>query len=292
MLIWGGTDGTNFRSNGARYNPATNTWTAMSSLGAPFQRAFTSFAWTGTELIVWGGIHKTNEIPETPMADGARYNVSTDVWTSMSPVAAPSARARASGVWTGTELIVWGGDPNGSAQSSGARYSPRTLCGNGDCQRVGSTNCGGGVVGFQCTPAAPVPEVCDGIDNNCNLTADEGIPLPTGHPVLFTAKLDAAGNTQFTWSPTSDTTAYDVVSGSVGLLRVSGDYTSSTGGCAANNVGSPVLFDAQVPGTGDALWYLVRPINACSGNGSYDDAMPPQQGGRDAEINASGPACP
>ena len=53
--------------------------------------------------------------------------------------------------------------------------------GQGACQRQGAMVCGpGGVV--QCsTPAgSPTPETCDGVDNNCNGTVDEGFGL--GNP--------------------------------------------------------------------------------------------------------------
>ena len=50
--------------------------------------------------------------------------------------------------------------------------------------------------------------------------------------------------------------------------------------------------DSEVPSAGAGLFYLVRPANACSGNGTYDEGSASQQGSRDAEINAAGGACP
>ena len=40
---------------------------------------------------------------------GGRYNPSTDSWTATSTTNAPSARADHTAVWTGSEMIVWGG---------------------------------------------------------------------------------------------------------------------------------------------------------------------------------------
>ena len=40
---------------------------------------------------------------------GGRYNPSTDSWTATSTTNAPAARAHHTAVWTGSEMIVWGG---------------------------------------------------------------------------------------------------------------------------------------------------------------------------------------
>ena len=40
---------------------------------------------------------------------GGRYNPSTDSWTATSTNNAPDARASHTAVWTGSEMIVWGG---------------------------------------------------------------------------------------------------------------------------------------------------------------------------------------
>ncbi len=44
---------------------------------------------------------------------GGRYNPSTDSWTATSTINAASIRVRHTAVWTGSEMIVWGGS-NGS----------------------------------------------------------------------------------------------------------------------------------------------------------------------------------
>src|SRR5439155_1252176 len=96
---------------GGRYNPSTDSWTATSTTNAPSARSEQTAAWTGSEMIIWGG---TND------SSGGRYNPATDTWTATSTTNAPTARSRHSAVWTGTEMIVWGGAPG--YLNTGGRY--------------------------------------------------------------------------------------------------------------------------------------------------------------------------
>ena len=108
LLIWGGYEvrGTlQILGNGALYNPATNTWRPMSTVGAPLARMLTAYAWTGTELIVWGGADGLR----TSHADGAAFDPSTNSWRSLPAAGAPSRRLGMAYGWTGTELLIWGG---------------------------------------------------------------------------------------------------------------------------------------------------------------------------------------
>jgi hypothetical protein len=58
------------------------------------------------------------------ISDGAAC--SGDTWTATSTTNAPSARAGHTAVWTGTEMIIWGGGASGSNLNTGGRYSPST----------------------------------------------------------------------------------------------------------------------------------------------------------------------
>ena len=55
-------------------------------------------------MIVWGG----GDYGST-FNTGGKYNPSTDSWTATSTANAPSARVQHTAVWTGSEMIVWGG---------------------------------------------------------------------------------------------------------------------------------------------------------------------------------------
>src|SRR5438046_218202 len=67
-------------------------------------------------MIVWGGVDFT-----TYLNTGGRYNPDANTWTAISITNAPTPRSSHSAIWTGSEMIVWGG---GSA--SGGRYDPTT----------------------------------------------------------------------------------------------------------------------------------------------------------------------
>src|SRR5437016_6702962 len=49
-----------------------------------------------------------------------------DTWTATSISNAPTARIGQSAVWTGSEMIIWGGRPTSNVTNTGARYNPST----------------------------------------------------------------------------------------------------------------------------------------------------------------------
>jgi len=162
MIVWGGGDDTP-RQNGGRYNPTSNTWLATPLTGAPTPRRWHFAFWTGTEMLVWGGDGTTEQngarfnpatsswlavnpvgglatdrIYGTAVFTGtemivlvpgsvARYNLAADSWTTGSACgpAVPSGRWYISSVWTGAEMILWGGVDFGiGAVNIGCRYDP------------------------------------------------------------------------------------------------------------------------------------------------------------------------
>lgn len=112
MLIWG--DGT----EGWRYKPSTNTWTAMSTVNQPLNRENPAAVWTGTEMIVWSG-----RLSGVYYTTGGRYNPTTDTWTLISQNNVPAGRINAAVVWTGSEMIVFGGASPGLLNDT-FRYNP------------------------------------------------------------------------------------------------------------------------------------------------------------------------
>src|SRR5262249_46203653 len=102
--------------------PSTDSWTATSTNNAPEGRFGHAAVWTGSEMIVWGGV---GNFPYPILNGGGRYNPVRDDWTATSATNAPVGREFHTAVWTGTEMIVWGGrDPNSGDFNTGGRYNP------------------------------------------------------------------------------------------------------------------------------------------------------------------------
>ena len=125
MIVWGGNGSAGPLNDGGRYNPGTNTWAATNLSGAPSGRRSQTAVWTGSEMIVWGGGFGGGIQGVTKLNDGARYNPISDSWTATSGSFAPTARYLHTAVWTGAQMIVWGGLGQGFL-NDGARYNPLT----------------------------------------------------------------------------------------------------------------------------------------------------------------------
>jgi N-acetylneuraminic acid mutarotase len=137
MIVWGGCNGMPCMvlNTGGRYNPTTDNWIATSMVNAPSARDYHTAVWIGSEMIIWGGdslasaaniVARAPSPSPTPSNDGGRYDPDTDTWTATSTVNAPDARAGHTAVWTGSEMIVWGGADNSNALNTGGRYNPET----------------------------------------------------------------------------------------------------------------------------------------------------------------------
>ena len=55
-------------------------------------------------MIIWGGFGGSIDLN-----DGGRYSPATSSWTAIASNAANPARDSHTAVWTGSEMIVWGG---------------------------------------------------------------------------------------------------------------------------------------------------------------------------------------
>ena len=60
------------------------------------------------------------------IADADDPPCTDDTWTATSTTNAPSARSVHTAVWTGSEMIVWGGAVTTTAFNTGGRYNPST----------------------------------------------------------------------------------------------------------------------------------------------------------------------
>ena len=124
VIVWGGmsldsASNDVYFNDGARFDPASGTWSSMALSGAPSPRSWSSAVWTGTRMLVWGGQDANGQL-----GDGAAYDPIADAWTPISAVGAPSPREAHGSVWSGTEMIVVAGECVGYFCRDGGRYDP------------------------------------------------------------------------------------------------------------------------------------------------------------------------
>src|SRR5262249_2525449 len=126
--------GTSGLGTGGLYDPATDTWAPTSLVNAPTPRLYHSAIWTGSKMIVWGGAdydtQTHGELNGGEVNTGGSYDPVADTWTPTTLNGAPRWRQLHSAVWTGNEMIIFGGwDDNLNfdvVYSDGARYDPAT----------------------------------------------------------------------------------------------------------------------------------------------------------------------
>jgi N-acetylneuraminic acid mutarotase len=131
MLVWGGSSGEGqggkYFADGAVYSPADNTWTPMAAFPETREgggRDTFSSVWTGEKMLVWGGFSRNATCNPCNHEDGAIYDLANNKWTLMSP-GPLSGRGAHGAVWTGREMVVWGGF-NSTEMDDGAAYNPES----------------------------------------------------------------------------------------------------------------------------------------------------------------------
>jgi N-acetylneuraminic acid mutarotase len=72
-------------------------------------------------LFVFGG---TGCGFEGALDEGALYDPATDTWKPITRLGAPAGRIRPATVWTGRQVIVWGGERDQHFLGDGALYDP------------------------------------------------------------------------------------------------------------------------------------------------------------------------
>jgi galactose oxidase-like protein len=102
--------------------PAPGTWRRIAAAPIPPAGGMAA-AWTGRQLVVWGGQSGDGR---QPAGDGAAYDPGADRWEVLAP-APVAARFGATAVWTGREVLFWGGQGGpGMTLADGAAYDPAT----------------------------------------------------------------------------------------------------------------------------------------------------------------------
>src|SRR6266403_430027 len=88
------------------------------------------------KLLDSGGAIAQSQVPDATAAASGNYSLPTisdgpsgcidDTWTATNTSNAPAGRALHTAVWTGSEMIVWGGGSTNGYLNTGARYNPGT----------------------------------------------------------------------------------------------------------------------------------------------------------------------
>lgn len=127
LIVWGGYVYTGFSDEealggGYAFDPFSGASFPLPA--APLEaRILPATAWTGSEVIVWGGAGHAGSVAG-PFDDGAAYDPAAGTWRSL-PDPPVDARMPFS-VWTGSELIVWGSRSCDGPRVDGAAYDPGT----------------------------------------------------------------------------------------------------------------------------------------------------------------------
>jgi len=121
MFIWGGQNVNGLLNDGALYDPVADQWTVLSLPNPPEARINATAVWAGDRVIIWGGIGAAGALN-----DGGELVFSSNApvgWISTSLTGAPPGRSEHSAVWTGQQMIIWGGNAGG-ALGDGALFNP------------------------------------------------------------------------------------------------------------------------------------------------------------------------
>lgn len=122
LVLWGGGSQEGLSAAGEWMNVRSGQLRAMPrSPISPRQNH--SSVWSGEELIIWGGNADRGRGRGT-VSNGAAFNPSDRSWRLLAP-SPLSARFNHTGIWTGRQMLIWGGIENISSETSGAK--PRVL---------------------------------------------------------------------------------------------------------------------------------------------------------------------
>jgi N-acetylneuraminic acid mutarotase len=252
MIVWGGSSSAGSPLNtGDRYDPVANAWqpTAVDAM-TPSVRTSHSAVWTGSRMIVWGGSSGSG----TDLANGGAYDPIANSWTAIPDGnGAPSARNRHAAVWTGTDMIVWGG----GSQTTGPRQSGALYCGcaAGNFYRDADSDGRGDPLRMSCGPAAgyvPSADDCDDASAVSWANPDEARDL------MFTDATTLVWNAPAALGGVAQP-IYDV------LRAAHLPQGADSFACVGSDLGGLSASDAAIPPAGQAFFYQVRAQNACPG---------------------------
>jgi hypothetical protein len=104
---------------GFAYSPVSNRWRRLPPMESG--RVGAAALWSGKQLLIWGGSQTAGGGPPTIPPHGLAYDPKANRWSQL-PQAPLPGRLDPTGVWTGSALIVWGGQKPATPAGSGTKY--------------------------------------------------------------------------------------------------------------------------------------------------------------------------
>lgn len=120
-------------ADGVAYNPASNAWRRLPAMDSG--RIWHTAVCTSRQLLVWGGRTRAGDSWTAP-AHGLAYDRAANHWSPLprSPLPRSPLRGRTGhlAVWTGSQMLIWGGIPARDSDPvkpfpDGAAYTPYPL---------------------------------------------------------------------------------------------------------------------------------------------------------------------
>jgi hypothetical protein len=122
IVAGGSANCTGSLASGGMYDPAADTWATIPSMN--HARSQYQLVSSGTSVYAFGGLSDCSN-GSTLLADLEEWKPGDSSWTDVTAPGAPSARYAGQATWTGTQLLVYGGNtPGQNFDPSGGVYDP------------------------------------------------------------------------------------------------------------------------------------------------------------------------
>lgn len=138
IYIFGGAESSAFgwiKKGGDVYSFAKNEFRPLPKANVPTGRRGGVMCSTGEKVLVWGGgfggiaqlARNQSDAKKQPLNLVVAYDPAKQEWQTLPGIDAPPPRTHCSAVWTGKEMIIWGGADDRTNQSieDGYAYDPK-----------------------------------------------------------------------------------------------------------------------------------------------------------------------
>lgn len=108
-------------TDGGVFDVKSNQWVTIHASPDISPRYESSIVWTGSKVIIWGGYVEKENGEMVITNTGIIFDPKTMTWTSLPMDGDPSPRHYHTALWTGTQMIIWGGENDPRATYSGLK---------------------------------------------------------------------------------------------------------------------------------------------------------------------------